>query len=69
MWEEYVTEVGGSKSAKLFTEQERGTVKLIYCRRLPFWLKISGMVRVGWNATDAINAVCNSAFMVQTYHL
>ena len=57
VWQEYQFGIGGRKAAKNFTAQERGRCKYAYHRRKVVWEKVSEMVRAGYTADTAIDAI------------
>ena len=57
LWDEYEFGISNRKPAQQFTSRERGRCKYTYHRRKVVWDQISLMVRRGWNASEACNAI------------
>lgn len=57
LWDVYQNGVNGSKSARDFTDRERGQVKSKYCRWLPFWKCMDRLIRGGTNVSEAIRRI------------
>ena len=57
LWHEFEFGIAGRKAAKDFTVSERGRVKYAYHRRKVVWEKIQEMIRGGWSANTAMDAI------------
>jgi hypothetical protein len=57
LWQEYEFGIGGRKSAKWFTTEERGRVKYSYYRRKVIWDRIAAMIRAGWMSATAVDRI------------
>jgi hypothetical protein len=57
LWDEYMHGIGGRKAARLFSREDRGSVKHKYHRRKVVWDCIAALVRAGFTAEVAIDRV------------